>query len=273
MSTAYENHILKLREEDGQKSAENPLDWLNLAGLFWLEEGENSFGSDENNKIALPTFPAAVCGSFHLQNNVVTFHPAKDVPFTSKRPNPESRPLVTDRDREADLISIGRLTMKIIVRGPATLVRIWDREAPAKIGFTGFKYFPVDETYVVEAKYVRYDPPKIVKRVDVIGTETEGQFLGEAHFKLHGVDCTLVAEKDGETLLFHFTDETSKTSTYGGGRKFNTPLPKDDKITLDFNLTENWPCAYTPFATCPLVPSENRLSVKIEAGEKKYFEY
>jgi len=107
----------------------------------------------------------------------------------------------------------------------------------------------------------------------MIGTETEGQFLGQAQFTLHGADCKLEAEKDGGQLLFHFTDGTSKTSTYGGGRKFNSPLPENNEILLDFNLSENWPCAYTPYATCPLVPQENSLPINIEAGEKKYLDH
>ena len=162
--------------------------------------------------------------------------------------------------------------MKIIVRGAATLVRAWDRESPAGKQFMGFKYYPVDEKYRVTAKYVRYDLPKIIKRQDIIGTETEDQLLGQARFSLNGAECTLEAEKSDGELLFHFMDRTSKVTTYGGGRKFTTPEPEGEELVLDFNLTKNWPCAYTPFATCPVVPQENRLPIKIEAGEKKYFE-
>jgi uncharacterized protein (DUF1684 family) len=193
--------------------------------------------------------------------------------FTSDPAGAENRPLYTDREPQADLIHIGSLTMKVIVRGPATLVRIWDRDSAIKKAFTGFKYFPVKEKYVVNAKYVRYNTPKLVKRLDMIGTETTGQFLGQVFFKLNDMDCVLEAEKDGEQLLFHFTDGTSKTITYGGGRKFRTTIPDGDEILLDFNIAENWPCAYTPFATCPVVPKENRLPIHIEAGEKKYFEH
>lgn len=271
--TSYKLSIEKIRSERDRKISSDPLHWLGLIGLFWLKEGENSIGSDENNQIALPAFPSPFCGSFYFANGVVTFHPAKNVPFASKRPNPETRPLITDIDEEPDLIHIGSLTMKIIIRGSATLVRVWDRESPAKKNFTGFKYYPAKEEYIVKAKYIRYDPPRIVKGVDMIGTETEGQFLGQAQFTLNGVNCTLEAEKDGDELLFHFTDGTSNITTYGGGRKFRIPQTDENEIVLDFNLTENWPCAYTPFATCPVVPNENRLPIKIEAGEKIYFEH
>ena len=271
--TSYLTNLNNMRSQRDKEVSSDPLHWLSLAGLFWLEEGENSFGSDEGNKIVLPAFPAPTCGSLYFENGKITLHPAKDVIFTSNRPNPENRPLISDLDKEPDLINIASLTMKIIIRGTATLVRIWDRESPAKKEFTGFKYYPVKEEYVVKAKYIRFDSPKTVKRVDVIGTETEGLFLGQAQFTLNGIHCTLEAEKDRDELLFHFTDGTSKITTYGGGRKFRIPHTDKDEIILDFNLTENWPCAYTPFATCPVVPNENRLPIKIEAGEKNYFDH
>lgn len=122
--TPYEKNIHQLRADEDKKSAVDLLDWLNLVGLFWLEEGENSFGSDENNKISLPGFPAAFCGAFHFKNNQVSFQPAKDIKFTSNKPNPKSHALITDANKEPDLITIGSLTMKIIIRRPATLVRI-----------------------------------------------------------------------------------------------------------------------------------------------------
>ena len=261
---------IRLREDNESKS--NPLSWLNLAGLFRLEEGENTFGSDESNHISLSGFHQPFCGNFSIKDGKVTFHPSNNVIFTSNKPAPETRPLIFDIDNEPDLINIGTITFKIIVRGEATFVRAWDSESPVGKQFTGFKYYPVNKEYRVTAKYVRYDPPKNIKRLDIIGTESVGQFLGQTQFSLHDMDCTLEAEKSGDKFLFHFTDATSKVTTYGGGRKFSISQPKGNKLILDFNLSENWPCAYTHFATCPVVPQENRLPIKIEAGEKKYFD-
>jgi uncharacterized protein len=106
----------------------------------------------------------------------------------------------------------------------------------------------------------------------MIGTETESVYLGQAQFSWNGVDCALEAEKNGDKILLHFDDKTKTDTTYGGGRKFNVPIPQGNEVILDFNLAENWPCAYTPYATCPVTPIENRLSIRIEAGEMKYFE-
>lgn len=267
---SYETEINSLRSKRNKKTASDPLHWLNLAGLFWLEEGENSIGSDETSKIFLPAFPHPHCGTLRFIDRVVTLHPADNVHITLNGRAPEGRPLRTDREREPDLIEIGSLTMKIIVRGGEPLVRIWDRESPAGKNFAGFHYFPVKPEYRVVAKYIRYDPPRPIKVMEIIGTEIDSAFLGQAQFTLNGVDCNLEAEQSGDKLLFNFTDGTNKDTTYGGGRKFYMPAPDGDEIILDFNLTENWPCAYTPFATCPIPPRENRLPIKIEAGELKY---
>ncbi len=270
--TDYEESIHNIRAQRDKKIAADPLHWLNLVGLFWLDEGENSFGSDETNKISLPAFPHALCGTFQFKDGIVTLHPAKGVNITINGIAPEARPVATDREKTPDLISIGSLTMKIIIRGGAPLVRIWDRESSGIKNFTGFHYYPVKPEYRVVAKYVRYDPPKPIKVMEVIGTEINSALLGQAQFTLNGVACTLEAEQSGDELLFNFTDGTNKDTTYGGGRKFYLPKPEGDEIILDFNRTENWPCAYTPYATCPIPSEENRLPIKIEAGELKYHE-
>ena len=268
--SSYTNFVNQSRKERETSFASDPLSWLNLVGLFWLEEGENSFGSSPEAKISLPQFPLPISGHFLFQNGQVTIHP--QTAMTLNGGSIETRPLYTDKDPKADLIEIGRLTMKIIVRGESTLVRVWDREAELKKGFKGFKYYAPDPKYKVTAKYVRYDPPKPTVRVEGIGTEIQTFFMGQAQFTLNGVDCTLEAEQSGNDLLFNFKDETNSETTYGGGRRFYLPSPEGDEIVLDFNLTSNWPCAYTPFATCPLPPRENKLKVRVEAGEKKFKE-
>lgn len=264
----YTEHVNQVRKKREDGFASDPQSWLNLTGLFWLADGENTFGSSAEAKISLPQFPHPFCGHFLFKDGMVTVLPAVE---TTMNGGPvESRPLYTDKNEQADLVEVGRLIMKIIIRGDATLVRVWDRDAELKKGFTGFKYFPTDSKYKVSAKYVRYDPPKPTIRVEGIGTEVPAFFMGQAQFKLNGVECTLEAEQSGDELLFNFRDETNADTTYGGGRRFYLPPPAGDEIVLDFNLTDNWPCAYTPFATCPIPPRENKLKVRVEAGEKKF---
>ncbi len=71
-------------------------------------------------------------------------------------------------------------------------------------------------------------------------------------------------------VLFVFRDRSSGRETYGAGRFLKAPAPVDGKITLDFNFAFNPPCAFTPFATCPLPPPENWLPFAVPAGEKKW---
>ena len=268
--TSYEATIEKHRKNRDARTASDPLHWLNLEGLFWLEEGENSFGSREDCKISLPEFPEKLCGIFQLTNGVVTLHPSKGAEITVSGKKANSKPLKSDTENDPDLIQVGPLTMKIIIRGGQSLVRIWNRESQAIKDFAGFHYYPIKPEYRVTGKYIHYDPPKPIKVTEVIGTEVDSVLLGKAVFTLNGVECALEAEKSGDKILFNFTDGTNKETTYGGGRKFYMPEPEGDEIILDFNLTENWPCAYTPYATCPLPLKENRLPIKIEAGELKY---
>jgi uncharacterized protein (DUF1684 family) len=78
-----------------------------------------------------------------------------------------------------------------------------------------------------------------------------------------------VTENDTE-LWFIFRDLTSGSETYPAARFLYTPRPVDGKVSVDFNKAENPPCAFNPYATCPLPPEENRLQVRVEAGEKIY---
>ena len=266
----YTEYIDKNRREREASFASDPLSWLSLVGLFWLKEGRNSFGNSPEADISLPQFPQPVCGYFHFESGKVTVRAEAEMKVNGGAL--VSRPLITDRDEKPDLLDIGTLAMKIIVRGDATLVRVWDREAELKKGFAGFNYFSTDPKYKVTAKYVRYDPPKPTIRVEGIGTEVQTFFMGQAQFSLNGVECTLEAEQSGSELLFNFKDETNNDSTYGGGRRFYLPSPEGDEIILDFNLTNNWPCAYTAFATCPIPPKENKLKARVEAGEMKFKE-
>lgn len=264
----YSENLQQIRRKRDEDVAADSMHWINLAGLFWLENGENSFGSGPEANISLPQFPQLICGHFHFNDGIVTVHPTTTM--TMNGGNVETRSLFTDKDPQADLLEIGSLVMKVIVRGDVTLIRVWDRDAESKKKFKGFHYYSPNPAYKITAKYIRYDPPKPTIRIEGIGTEVPTFFIGQAQFTLNGVDCTLEAEQSGDNLLFNFKDETNVDATYGGGRRFYFPPPEGDEITLDFNLTDNWPCAYTPFATCPVPPKENNLRTRVEAGEKKF---
>ena len=269
----YFGEIQQFREARDERLKTNPQTWLALIGLFRLDEGDNFFGADDNNKIVLAKCGQRQCGSFSLKNGSITLIPNPETQIKVNDLPPEPRNLRTDQDEDTDLIRVGSLTMMILLRGKDHYLRIWDRESPGITDFKGLKYYSINSEYRIAATFLPYVPLKVIKIQDVIGTEYDGHLVGEARFNLNGTDCRLVAEKSGDELLFSFTDETRKDTTYPGGRYLMAKMPEDGQVTLDFNRAVNWPCAYTAFATCPLPPAENQLPIRIEAGEMRFQEH
>jgi len=232
--------------------------WLTVAGLFWLHEGANSFGKDADNEIALPDGPAHA-GVFELRAGKV-----------SVTMNGESarRELWPD---SADAVKVGRLSLFVIQRGDRLGIRLKDPENPARKEFHGLDYFPVSEAYRVTARWVA--EPREIPVLNVLGQTEPSHSPGYAEFTIGGKQLRLypiLEEPDAQELFYIFRDQTSGKETYAAGRFLYSALPKDGRVVLDFNRAVNPPCAFTAYATCPLPPVENRLPVRIEAGEKKY---
>jgi uncharacterized protein len=140
--------------------------------------------------------------------------------------------------------------------------------------FHGIDNFPANQAYRVTARFTA--GPRKIPILNIIGQTEQNDCPGYVTFQLNGRPLRLypiLDSPDSKSLFFVFRDETSGKETYGGGRFLDTDLPKDGKVVLDFNRAYNPPCSFTPYATCPLPPKENRLAVRIEAGEKKYGEH
>ena len=170
-------------------------------------------------------------------------------------------------------MSFGTVSFYRINRGDKVGLRIKDSEAETRSKFLGLDYFPVDPGWRVEAKWVPFDPPQSLGIPNVLGVIEQMPVPGKAVFEHDGKTLELmpVLEAEGATELFYIiADRTSGKQTYGAARFIYSEMPRDGKVVIDFNKAYNPPCAFTPFATCPIAPPENRLSVAIEAGEKKY---
>jgi len=267
---SYTEQILKQRADREKRLLANPHNWFSLIGLFPLMDGTNSIGGTGDNSIAIPGLPQEQFASLILEKGSVFLRGAVDSVMVNNKPA-ELRRLQTDHDAETDVLSIGSIHIIVIRRGERFFLRAWDVQSPAARNFSGLNYFPINPEYRIHAKFVSFPEPKIIPVEDVIGTNYEVKYIGKAIFTIEGIPCSLIAELDEEDLLFSFTDQTKSDDTYPGGRLFTTCLPENDMVILDFNLARNWPCAYTPHATCPLPPFENHLPVRIEAGEKRYF--
>ncbi|HUE04597.1 MAG TPA: DUF1684 domain-containing protein [Bryobacteraceae bacterium] len=236
--------------------------WLTVTGLFWLHEGANSFGPASCGStpcdIVLPADPALREGAFYLHNGKVTLRQAG-----------QTRELHPDATAKPDVVTMGGLTMFVIRRGDKVGIRLKDNNSRLRKEFTGLHYFPVNPDYRVATRLV--PDAKQIPILNILGQVENTPSPGYVEFDLRGqkLRLTPVQEAPGE-LFFIFRDLTSGKETYGSGRFLTTEFGKDGAVVLDFNKAYNPPCAFTPFATCPLPPKENRLALRIEAGELKY---
>jgi hypothetical protein len=251
--------------------------WLSVAGLFWLHEGENEFGSDPLNDIVLPAKSApADAGTLEFHSGKVTVHVKPGVPVIVNGKRVDTAALLADSDpafdEKADQITLGDLTLYIHSSGDRYAVRLLDKNSRLRKVFTGLRWFPVDPSYRVVANYVAYDKPKSVQVQNIMGDFTQTAIPGYVSFQLHGQHLRLDVEDNSPDPGFSITfrDLTSGKETYGAARFLVTDAPKDGKVVLDFNEAYNPPCAYNPYTTCPLPTPENRLHVRIAAGEMTY---
>lgn len=245
--------------------------WLNLVGLYWLDEGENTFGSDKNNDIVFPPNAAPKMGSFTLSDSTVTVKVNEDVDVLIDSQLVKNAVLRSDIDDSTTIMSYGSLRWYTIVRdGGKFGIRLRDLNAPLVKNFEGIERFPVNEDWKIEATWVPLDPPKDLVIPNVIGTTSEAKAYGRLDFEIENKTYSLYPTGK-ESLFLIFADETSGIETYGAGRFLYTDGPDSNNIViLDFNKAYNPPCVFTKYATCPLPPKENQIKVRITAGEKNF---
>ncbi|HSY06752.1 MAG TPA: DUF1684 domain-containing protein [Steroidobacteraceae bacterium] len=248
--------------------------WLTLAGLFWLKDGGNSFGRDPGNSLVLdnPSL-AATAGSFAVSERKVRFIADPEGGVTHAGQPVETLALQSDATAEPTVLESGTLRFYVIERAGNLGVRVRDLNNPRRLQFRGLSYFPVSTDWVLNARFVRYEPVRHIRIVNILGMEEEQVSPGAVVFTHNGREWrldTVLEQPDDPQLFIMFADATSGHETYGGGRFLYIPRPAGGTATLDFNKAYNPPCALNDFATCPLPPPQNRLKLRIEAGEKTY---
>jgi uncharacterized protein (DUF1684 family) len=258
-----------------QKRAENlkkPTGWLTLIGLFWLKEGENTFGSAKDNDFVFPEGKAAAhMGAFILKDSVVSIKINSGVKVLINKEEKKEAVLRSDMEEETDILNYGSLQWNIIKRGQKYGVRLRDLESDKIKNFAGIETFPVKESWKVIAKYTPYNPPKKIEIPTVLGTVEEGEAPGYLSFAIDGKEYKLDPTQEGDEFFIIFADMTNGEDTYGAGRfLYSAAADSTGYVTLDFNKAYNPPCAFSRYATCPLPPEQNRLHVRVEAGEKAY---
>jgi len=248
--------------------------WLTLTGLLWLKDGTNSFGRASSNALVLDNAALAdTAGSFELSAHKVRFvaNPAAGVTHDGQPVG--TIDLASDASGAPTVLASGSLRFFVIERSGNLGVRVRDLNNPHRLQFRGLSYFPVSTDWLVHARFEPYEPQRHIKIINILGMEDDAVSPGAVVFQKDGrewrLDTVLEAPEDKE-LFIMFADTTSGHETYGAGRFMYIPLPTNGMTEVDFNKAYNPPCALNDFATCPLPPPQNRLRLRVAAGEKTY---
>lgn len=245
--------------------------WLNVAGLFWLSEGKNSFGSDKQNAVVFPEGSiAAKAGYFERSGNIAKLV-VGDAPITVNG-KPASEAIIFHPDSvQNPVIASGNLRWTIIKRDNKIGVRLRDLAAKKIAGFKGIEHFKTDTAWRLTATFQKHALPTQIAITNVLGQTSQQPSPGKLFFTINNKVFSLDALEEGDELFMLFADETSGNQTYGTGRFLSVDKPgADGRTIIDFNKAYNPPCAFTEFATCPLPPKQNVLPIAITAGEKNY---
>ncbi len=250
--------------------------WLTLVALLWLKEGDNVAGSGSDATIVFPAKAPARLGTFRRTGKAVRFQPEPGVLVTTRAGKPfTGGPLKSDAEGEPDVLEAGGLRFQVVVRDERVGLRVKDPDAPKRRSFQGIPTYPPDRRWRIEARWEPSSPGTSIAVPNVLGSVDQMPAPGTAVFTVDGKELRLtpVLEEGESNLFFVFADATNRTETYGAGRFLYAEPAKDGRVVLDFNRAYNPPCAFSPYATCPLPPKQNRLPLAISAGEKRIGEH
>jgi len=243
------DRVQRLQREDG---------WLSLVGLHWLTEGENE----------------PIPGVKLVRNGEVVMLTSSEGMTAGGKPVVAPMPLIDDASENGPtVVQMGTKRFQVIKRGERYGLRVKDSQADTRTHFQGLDDYEVNPKFRVEARFEPYNPPKKIPITDVTGMTSDNPSPGALVFTIDGKEYRLdpILEQGETDYFIIFRDATSRNETYPAGRYlYASPAGKDGNVIVDFNKAYNPPCAFTPFATCPLPPLQNRLPIRIEAGEKKY---
>lgn len=261
-----------VREWRAKHEADYREDWVSIAGLHTLKPGNNSAGSAATNDIVLPAPAPPTLGRFVLTGERVRFEPAPDVGVLLKgKPVTTAVDLRDDSGRDADELVVGDIRLVVHVSGDNRAIRVRDPNGPLARGFLGFTWFPIDPQYRVIGRFIKDPQPQRFKVLNTYGDEDEYDTEGIVEFQLLGQTLRLRPfTTRPKRFYFVFRDASSGQETYETARFLYSDLRDDGTTVLDFNMAYNPPCAFNQYTTCPIPLRENRLPVKVLAGEKAY---
>jgi uncharacterized protein len=252
-------------------------DWVSIAGLHALKPGRTTAGSAAGHDIVLPSSVPASVGTFIMSDAGVRFEPAPNVAVLVSNAKVRSAPVTgpidlrDDSTRDADELSIGDVRLVVHKSGDHRGVRVRDPSGPLARGFVGFTWFPIDAAYRVTGRFIKDAQPQRLEVVNTYGDVDTYATEGLVEFTLQGQTLRLRPfTTRPKRFYFVFNDASSGDETYKVARFLYADLRDDGTAVLDFNQAYNPPCAFNPYTTCPIPLRENRLPVKVLAGERAY---
>ena len=247
-------------------------EWVTIAGLHFLEPGSQTAGSAPSNDIVLPASAPPVLGRFVLDDDVVRFEPQPDATVSLDDDVVTAAiELADDGEAKADELVTGQIRLVIHRSGERKSLRVWDPAGELARGFLGFKWFPIQMDYRVTGRFIPDAAAREMHVLNTFGDLDTFKTEGVVEFTLHGRTLRLRPfTTRPKRLYFVFRDSSSGEETYEAARFLYSDLRDDGTTVLDFNQAYNPPCAFNPYTTCPIPLPENRLGVKVLAGERAY---
>ena len=267
-SQDYKKSIQQYRA-DREAELRKPTGWLSLVGLYWLDEGMNSFGAADDNSIIIPRTVTETIGAYQKTDDEIFFGKIEGIEVLDDAGVPYlGGPVKTEYPYTE--VSHQSLFWHIIKKGDRYGLRVKDTLAETRVNFKGIDFFDIDKKYKFDA--VVESTNDSINVTNVLGETTRVPIAAYLSFDVDEYYYSLAAlDEGGDTYFLVFSDESTGVETYGGGRFLYPSKPCDTCLqmtTLDFNKAQNPPCAFTDFATCPLPPKGNRLKMKVLAGER-----
>ena len=247
--------------------------WATIAGLHFLDAGTHTAGTAPGNDIVLPASASSPrIGRFVLSGEVVRFEPdAAAQVHIGDRAITTPIDLIDDEADKPDELEAGGVRMMVHRSGRRKTLRVWDPQGEQARGFLGFRWFSIQMDYRVTGRFIRDAAPRDVHVVNTFGDVDTYKTEGVVEFTMQGRTLRLRPFTTRPTrFYFVFRDRSSGEETYEAARFLYSDLRDDGTTVLDFNQAYNPPCAFNPYTTCPIPLPENRLDVKVLAGERAY---
>jgi len=246
--------------------------WATIEGLHFLKTGAQSAGSASDNDVVLTASLPERLGRFTVASDEVTFDAEPGAPVTiNGEAATHAKVLRDDGTEEPDVIEANGASVVVHRSGTRISLRVRDANGERARTFQGFDWFPISRDYRVLGRFIADSATRQLPVVNTFGDIDTYETEGVVEFTLNGDTLRLrpFTTEPGR-FYFVFNDASSGEETYEAARFLYSDLKADGTTVLDFNEAYNPPCSFNPFTTCPIPLPENRLPVKVLAGEKKY---